>query len=125
MEMLRIREVIHIHDKALARYGGNPGIKDYGQLESSLNNAFSTFIGSDLYPTDLDKIVNIFYLINKNHCFNDANKRTSVQVFNTLIKINDIEIEYKLQEIEDLALYVADNIYTIEDVKEWIKRHKI
>lgn len=125
MLSINIEEVILIHDKIIKKYKGLEGIKDYGALESSLNNAFSTFFGEDLYKTNLEKIANIFYLLCSNHSFIDGNKRTAVNVFNILIKINDLNINYKLIELQELALKSVVHEINMDDVVEWMKEHLV
>lgn len=123
MLSINIEKVIRIHDKIVKKYKGLKGIKDYGSLESSLNNAFTTFGGEDLYKTDLEKIANIFYLLCSNHGFIDANKRTAVNVFNILIKINDLNIDCELIELQDLALKAVVHEISMNDVVKWMKDH--
>ena len=125
MERLEKEFVIKIHDDIIKKYNGLEGIKDEGALESSLVNAFTTFFGEDLYKTDIEKINNIFFLLNKNHSFVDANKRTSVTIFNILLKINNYDIKYKLEEIEELALDVATDDRNQEDVNKWVREHLV
>ena len=125
MERLEKEFVIAIHDDIIKKYNGLEGIKDEGALESSLANAFTTFFGEDLYKTDIEKINNIFFLLNKNHSFVDANKRTSVTIFNILLKINNYDIKYKLEEIEELALDVATDDSDQDDVNKWVQEHLI
>ncbi len=122
---IRSEFVVDIHNNIINELGGLHGIKDYNALESSINNCFSTFFGEELYPTKEDKICNVFYLLIKNHCFNDANKRTAVSVFNILMKINCTSVQYELLELENLALDVAEDKLNQDDVKTWIKDHKI
>lgn len=40
-----------------------------------------TFGGKDVYPTVQEKAANLLYLITKNHCFTDGNKRIAAAVF--------------------------------------------
>lgn len=71
---LELDEVIANHDKIILASGGLLGIRDKGLLISAL-----TMIQNDLYyPTFSSKLVHLIFSINKNHCFNDGNKRTSL-----------------------------------------------
>ncbi|WPX08852.1 hypothetical protein [Anaerocellum danielii] len=56
MIMLSIEDVLLITKKLIERFGGTFGIRDKGLLESSLNNAFQTFNGEELYKTDVEKL---------------------------------------------------------------------
>lgn len=59
------------------------------KLESCLANPFQSFGNKDLYPGDLKKISILFYLMIKNHPFQNGNKRIAMTtLFYALTKIN-------------------------------------
>lgn len=45
-------QVLAIHDAAIARFGGLPGVRDEGLLDSALAQPWQTFGGRDLYEGD-------------------------------------------------------------------------
>lgn len=55
MRALAKEEVLAIHDASLERFGGLPGLRDEGLLESALAQPFQTFGGEELYPTFAEK----------------------------------------------------------------------
>jgi death-on-curing protein len=63
-----------LHGMSLARFGGAPGIRDEGLLESALIRPINQFdLGSDL---DLVDIAAAYaFGLGKNHAFVDGNKR--------------------------------------------------
>lgn len=62
------------HDYIIEHSGGFGGAKDLGQLHAALD-----FVKEDMYYPNLeDKVSYLFYSINKNHAFNDGNKRSSI-----------------------------------------------
>ena len=64
----------YVHDEIILKSGGIGGILNLGILESSLEH-----IQNDLYYPDLeDKLTHLFFSINKNHSFQDGNKRSSI-----------------------------------------------
>lgn len=67
--MISIEEVLKIHDVLIEKFGGTPGVRDKGLLESSVFRPFNTFDSVDLYPTHIDKAAAIIESIVKNHPF--------------------------------------------------------
>ncbi|ADL41389.1 death-on-curing family protein [Caldicellulosiruptor obsidiansis OB47] len=124
MIMLSIEDVLLIAKKLIERFGGTFGIRNKGLLESSLNNAFQTFDGEELYKTDVEKIAVISYSIIRNHPMIDGNKRLGISVLLILCKLNNIILEYTREEAVDLAVRIAEGSIDIEDVVEWIKKHE-
>lgn len=103
-----VKFAIKIHDKIIETSGGIEGINNIGLVSSVLE-----FIKDDrYYPTFEDKLTHLVYGINKNHAFNDGNKRYSIALGAYFIKINGYEYcETRfIYEMENIAVSVADNI---------------
>jgi len=125
MKILKVDEVIRLHEKIIQKTGGSFGIRDIGLLESALNNALLTFDGEDLYPDILDKISTTTYSVINNHPMTDGNKRLGVMVMWILLKLNDISIKYSQEELIELGLKIAQNKFKEIDIKNWIQQHII
>lgn len=113
--------IIKLHEMLIEKSGGSKGIRDLGLLESSINSPFQTFGGSELYPDDLDKIINISYSLVKNHSFIDGNKRIGVLVLTVLLKENSYEVDWSDKDIIKLGLELASGEMTKEDFKIFIE----
>jgi len=103
-----IEFAIKIHDKIIEMSGGREGANDIGLASSVLD-----FIQDDLYyPTFEEKLTHLVYGINKNHAFNDGNKRSSIALGAYFMRINGYEYGEKrfIYEMENIAVSVADNI---------------
>lgn len=106
------------HDYIIEHSGGLTGAKDLGLLNATLD-----FVQDDLYyPEFEDKVSYLFYSINKNHAFNDGNKRSSIALSAYFLEINGLGyIASKFIELmENVAVDVADNIIDRELLKEII-----
>lgn len=68
--------------------------RDQG-LESIINDLYQTFGGKDVYPTVQEKAANLLYLITKNHCFTDGNKRIAAAIFISYIEKNRLLLNKK------------------------------
>ncbi|HEO1795041.1 type II toxin-antitoxin system death-on-curing family toxin [Acinetobacter baumannii] len=99
---------IATHDWIIENTGGMVGIKDKGQLESPLEH-----IQNDLYYPEIeDKLTHLVFSINKNHAFNDGNKRSSLALGAYFLELNGFDYIVKrfVYEMENIAVWVADNI---------------
>lgn len=88
--------------------GGLSGVKNVAHLESALGH-----IQNDLYyPEMSDKLTHLVYSVNKNHPFNDGNKRSSIALGAYFLELNgyDYVVKRFVLEMENIAVYVADNV---------------
>lgn len=109
---------IRVHDKILEVSGGLPGIINRGNLESLLVHIEN----DDYYPTFEDKLTHLVFAVNKGHCFQDANKRTSIALGAFLLEVNglDIFVSKFIIEMENIAVAVADDIIDKDLLREII-----
>ena len=88
--------------------GGLAGVKNVAHLESVLGH-----IQNDgYYPEMPDKLTHLVFSVNKNHPFNDGNKRSSIGLGAYFLELNGygyIVTRFVL-EMENIAVYVANNV---------------
>ena len=84
------------------------------RLESCLDQPFVSFDGQELYPTLLNKAVALFYLVIKNHPFENGNKRMAVVLMLYLLFKNGKFLSVTPEALYDLALIVAGSDTPIE-----------
>ncbi|MDQ3111971.1 MAG: type II toxin-antitoxin system death-on-curing family toxin [Bacteroidota bacterium] len=98
---------ITVHDEIINQSGGALGILNIGLLDSVLEH-----VQNDIYYPELEhKLTHLFYSVNKNHSFNDGNKRASLVLSAYFLEINNcsFRIERFIREMENIAVDVADN----------------
>jgi death-on-curing protein len=98
---------IEVHDEIIIQSGGVLGILNINLLESVIEH-----VQNDLYYPDLEhKLTHLFYSINKNHSFQDGNKRASIALSAYFLEINNcsFRVERFITEMENIAVDVADN----------------
>lgn len=98
---------IEVHDEIINQSGGVLGILNINLLESVIEH-----VQNDLYYPDLEhKLTHLFYSINKNHSFQDGNKRASIALSAYFLEINNcsFRVERFIAEMENIAVDVADN----------------
>ncbi len=99
---------IAVHDWIIEHSGGLAGIKDIGQIESPLEHIQNDFY----YPELEDKLTHLVFSINKNHAFNDGNKRSSLALGAYFLELNgfDYLVQRFVIEMENIVVWVADNV---------------
>ena len=113
-----VKHAVNTHDIILRISAGRSGILDLGRLESILQHVQN----DDYYPTFIDKLTHLVFEINKGHCFNDGNKRTSIALGAFFLEVNglDILVSKFIIEMENIAVAVADNLINKELLHEII-----
>lgn len=89
-------------------------IPDFGSrfpniLESCLATPFQTFSKRDLYRTLDEKAAVLFYLLIKNHPFQNGNKRIAVTSLLLFLQLNDRWLETPPDELYRMAVWVAES----------------
>ena len=125
MIYLHKQQILKLHNQIINEFGGIHGIRDERLLDSALANPLQTFAGLDLYPTCVDKAVQLCYGLIKNHPFLDGNKHIALHSMLILISINGLKIEIAHNELTDIIFKVADNTFSYQalllKLKEKIK----
>ncbi|MDX3773902.1 type II toxin-antitoxin system death-on-curing family toxin [Chromatiaceae bacterium AAb-1] len=103
-----VTHAINVHDWIIEKSGGLAGTKDIGQLESPLQHIQNDWY----YPEIEDKLTHLVFSINKNHAFNDGNKRSSLALGAYFLELNgfDYVVQRFVKEMENIAVWVADNV---------------
>jgi len=119
------QDVLSIHSKQINLYGGLPGIRDEGLLESAISQPQATFGEEFLHPTIFEQAAAYLFHIANNHAFVDGNKRTAFDVMVTFLNLNDYELNMTLKEAEELTIQVSDNKVSKQELIEVLKNHII
>ncbi len=78
-------------------------------LESCVLTPFQKFSGKALYPTLIGKASILFYLMIKNHPFQNGNKRIAITALLTFLYNNDKWMRADTQELYNLIVWVAQS----------------
>ncbi|MEG4939385.1 type II toxin-antitoxin system death-on-curing family toxin [Microcoleus sp. F4-D5] len=108
--------VLSIHARQIERFGGTPGVRDEGLLESALAQPQATFGGQFLHPTISEKAAAYLYHIAMNHPFIDGNKRTAFAVTDTFLRLNGCGLNLTDDRAYDLVMRVARGTMTKEEL---------
>ena len=78
-------------------------------LESCLLTPFQSFEKKDLYPGFIAKAAILFYLMVKNHPFQNGNKRIAMTILFTFLYLNNKWLRVDNQELYNFAMWVAQS----------------
>lgn len=111
--------VIAIHEEQLRVYGGPPGIRDRGMLESALGRAPNKWSYGE---TDLAALAAAYaYGIAKNHPFVDGNKRASLLSLITFLGLNGVDFVAPEADAAAAILGLAAGEIEEEGLTRWIR----
>jgi death-on-curing protein len=98
---------VRVHDWIIQHSGGLSGTKDPHHIESPLSHIQN----DDYYPGVVKKLTHLVFSINKNHAFNDGNKRSSIALGAYFLELNgyDYAVTRFVREMENIAVCVAAN----------------
>ena len=94
-------------DFIIENSGGRKGVINIGLVDSVLEHIQN----DSYYPEFENKVCHLFHSINKNHAFEDGNKRTSIVLSAYFLEVNgfDFKVSHFIKEMENIAVHVADN----------------
>lgn len=89
---------IEVHDAIILESGGAMGIINAGLIDSVIEHLQNDFY----YPELEHKLTHLFFSINKNHSFQDGNKRASIALSAYFLEINNcsFRVERFIAEME-------------------------
>jgi len=95
------REMVQaIHARLLQLYGGLPGLRDAGLLESALAQPMAQFGGVPMHADVWSMAAAYGFHLCRNHPFADGNKRVAATVMIVFLRANGHQVRY-----DEVALY--------------------
>jgi death-on-curing protein len=116
---LSVDDVIEIHNRVIAEFGGDPGMRDRGLLESAVAMPHATFSGDYLHSQLFEMAAAYHFHICANHPFVDGNKRVAVTAAEVFLLANGYELQAGDVELEEITLGVAEGRATKGQVTEF------
>lgn len=115
INQLTVKEVEYIAFRLAQEYMSfNEPIPDFSSrfpniLESCLAAPFQTFSGKSLYTSLFDKAAVLFYLVIKNHPFQNGNKRIAITMLFVFLYKNRKWLKVDTQELYNFTLWIAQS----------------
>lgn len=110
---------IRQHEYIIEQSGGLKGVKNLGMIDSVLHHIQN----QDYYPEFIDKIAHIVFGLNKNHAFNDGNKRASLVLSSFFLELNghDFAVKQYTRGMEEVVIWVAKSLVEKDALKSIIE----
>ncbi|MGA2625173.1 MAG: type II toxin-antitoxin system death-on-curing family toxin [Bacteroidota bacterium] len=115
--------VLTIHADLLQRYGGAPGLRDSGLLDSALAQPKITVAGKYANKSIFDKAAAYGFHICKNHPFVDGNKRVAFVLMDIFLQKNGWEVTSTEEEAYRTIMDLASGKLTKSQLSNWLKEH--
>jgi death-on-curing protein len=120
---LSLARVVEIQRNSIETYGGDPGVRDNGLLESAIAQPQAMFGGQFLHE-DIESMgaAYLFHLV-MNHPFVDGNKRVGAMAAFIFLEMNGRELMTAPEAYRDLVLDLAAGKLDKADVIAFFKKH--
>jgi death on curing protein len=111
--------IISIHDEQLREFGGPPGVRDQGLLESALGRPLNKYS----YETqDLAVLAAAYgFGLVRNHPFVDGNKRIAFLAIVTFLGLNGVEFAVSEADAVAMMFALAAGELDEESLARWIR----
>ena len=120
---LSVDVVLQIHQRAIEEFGGDPGLRDRGLLESAVAMPHAAFAGNYLHADLAEKAAAYHFHLCANHPFIDGNKRVAVAAAEIFLLVNGFELGAGDDELEEITLGIASGRLSKEQVIEFFVQH--
>jgi death-on-curing protein len=120
---LTLGEVVAIHQDQIRRYGGSPGIHDWGLLKSAVAMPAAMFGGQFLHSHITEMAAAYLFHLVANHPFIDGNKRVGAVAADIFLALNGWQLTADEDAYADLVLSVAASKSGKPLVAEFIRQN--
>ena len=120
---LTLDEVLALHADQIERYGGRPGIRDIGLLQSALGVPTATFEGRFLHGSLHEMAAAYLFHLVRDHPFVDGNKRVGLAALLVFLGLNSLWLEADPAELEHLVREVAAGKISKAEIAVFVQRH--
>jgi death on curing protein len=119
---LTLDEVLQLHAYQIEHFGGDAAVLDMGLLESAIAQPQMSWQGQFLHEDLAAMAAAYLYHIVMNHAFADGNKRTGAHAAMVFLEMNNIELDYPVDEMEQLTLSTAAGQLKKDDLAKFFRR---
>lgn len=108
-DFLTVEDVLQLHARQLAKYGGAQGIRDTGLLESAVAAPMATYGGQFLHEDVYEMAAALIFSLASNHPFVDGNKRVAAAAGLVLLELNEVSaLRFEEAALEAAIMSVAE-----------------
>lgn len=111
-----------MHTVAVEEFGGSPGVRDRGLLESALARPLASSGGKRLYESPMKRAAALAESLVLNHGFVDGNKRTAMYAMAAWLEREGYGLDAARGELRDLALAIATRKTGPDEIAAWLEK---
>ena len=115
---LTLEEVLRIHDVLLDAFGGAPGVRDLGLIESALLRPQTGY-----YADIIEEAAALWESLGMNHGFIDGNKRAAFQSAALFLRLNGSRLTADRVEATKVIFAVAAGRVDIKALAGWLREN--
>lgn len=120
-EYITLDEALRIHEILLAEFGGAPGVRDLGLLESALLRPQTGY-----YANLIEESAALWESLAMNHPFVDGNKRVAYACVELFLQLNGAEIAARNDELEAFIYgHLEAGTFRKEILEVWLNTHTV
>lgn len=125
IDFLQVEDVMQIQEDQVKQYGGMPGVKDLGLLQSAVAQPQATYAGKYLHVDIFHMAAAYLFHICSNHAFHDGNKRTAAVACLVFLDLNGYTLQAPEDEFEKLVWDVANAKMDKDQISAFLRNHSI
>jgi death-on-curing protein len=122
---LNADQIVEIHRRAIALYGGLDGIRSEHQLLSAVFQPQQSAFGEDAYSTIPEKAAAYGFFLAEGQPFIDGNKRTGAGAMLVFLEVNGWELSQDDDEIAAAFEALGADAMDQEGFFEWVAKHAV
>jgi death on curing protein len=116
---LTVVEVLAFHEILIEEFGGSPGVRDPGALESALFRPRTGY-----YRDVVEEAAALLESLVQNHPFVDGNERVAVAVMDVFLRVNGRVLEVDDVEAHEFLIRLLDrHELELATVDAWLREH--
>lgn len=115
---LSVEEALELHRMLIEQFGGSPGVRDLGLVESAIHRPKSGY-----YETLSIQAAALLQSFALNHAFIDGNKRVAFAAAAVFLSVNGFRIEVSASDGEALIVQrVIQEKWDLAVIASWLER---
>ena len=120
-DYLALNDVLFIHAVLLERYGGSPGLRDAGALDSAIARPQMGYYGDVI-----EEAAALFESLAVNHPFVDGNKRVAFGAVDAFLRINEHRLTCTSDEAHAFMIGLFEtNAFRFEQLEPWLRSNAV
>ncbi len=114
-----IEEVLVAHERLIQVFGGAPGLRDLGALESALARPRTGY-----YRDIIEEAAALLESLSQNHPFIDGNKRVAIVATGAFLRVNGYQLEFEdLDAYRFLIQLYQTGQFRFNRLEPWLRSH--